>query len=218
MANVILDNDFQEAGVTENRDFKKLVFPLHFEFKITTLANDFVVKDANGQTLAYVRQKMFKFVEDIQIFTNESKKEQIYNIKADRWIDFNSIYSFFDKNDKLMGSVARKGMKSLWKAQYQIHNNNKELAYHIKEINPWTKVFDALFGEIPILGFFTGYVFNPKYSISDLNENMLVKMKKEPSFFGRKFTIDLVGDLPEQDEEDVMLSLMMFVLLERRRG
>jgi uncharacterized protein YxjI len=40
---------------------KNLQFPLQFSFKISTLSNDFTVKDANGVTVSYIKQKMFKF-------------------------------------------------------------------------------------------------------------------------------------------------------------
>ena len=46
---------------------QNLQFPIKFVFKISTLANDFTAKDANGNVIAYVRQKMFKFKEDISI-------------------------------------------------------------------------------------------------------------------------------------------------------
>jgi hypothetical protein len=43
-------------------------------------------------------------------------------------------------------------------------------------------------------------------------------LKKDASFFGRKFTVSKEGDLKDEDEENIALSLMMMILLERRRG
>ena len=61
---------------------KDLQFPINFKFKIGTLANDFVATDASGTTVAYVRQKMFKLKEDILIYSNESKSDTLFRIKA----------------------------------------------------------------------------------------------------------------------------------------
>lgn len=75
-----------------------------------------------------------------------------------------------------------------------------------------------MLGEIPILGFFTGYLFNPTYLVTDTSGNVVVEMKKDPSFFGRKFSISKHINIDLDDQERLILSLMMMVLLERRRG
>ena len=77
---------------------------------------------------------------------------------------------------------------------------------------------DALFVEIPILGMFTGYFFNPKYLVTDTSGNQIARLSKQASFWGRKFKLETLGDLPADKSESVMLSLMMMMLLERRRG
>lgn len=202
----------------ETKDFKQLNFPLEFEFKIGTLANDFIAKDAQGGMIAYVRQKMFKFKEDVILFSDQSKSKELYRIKADRWIDFNANYSFTNANGAYMGSVGRKGMKSLWKASYTIFNPEKVEEYTVSEENPWAKVGDAVLGEIPIVAMFTGYLCNPKYIVKDGKGEIIARLSKQASFFGRKFKLDSVGAIPTEDGERIMLSLMMIVLLERRRG
>ncbi|GMN08886.1 hypothetical protein MTsPCn9_06580 [Croceitalea sp. MTPC9] len=195
-----------------------LNFPISFDFNITTLSNDFTAKDANGKVIAYVRQKMFKLKEDIEVFSNETKTQVNYHIKADKWIDFSTAYSFTDSSDKELGKVARKGWASLWKANYDIIDQHQKPQYKIREENAWVKVADGLLGQIPILNFFTGYLFNPSYIVLDKQEQIVVRLKKEASFFGRKFQISQVKPTDADDDHRIMLSLMMLVLLERRRG
>lgn len=193
-------------------------YPLKLSFKIGTMANDFSIKDANQETVAYVRQKMFKFIEEIQVFTDESKAEIQYTIKANKWIDFSASYQFFDADGKQIGRVARKGMASLWKARYEVYNGNDELLFLIQEENPWTKVFDAFLGEIPVVGIFTGYFFNPSYKVARQDESIVRRLKKDASFFGRSFSVEKVDEISQEEDETVVLSLMMMILLERRRG
>jgi uncharacterized protein YxjI len=211
----ILDSNFVNHTTA---DFKEFDFPISFEFKIGTLANDFVAKDASGNTIAYVRQKMFKFKEAIMIYAEESKTNLLYKINADRIIDFNASYAFSDANDNVIGRVGRKGMKSLWKANYEIFDNDNNQDFSIREENPWTKVFDAMMSEIPVVGMFTGYMFNPKYSVSKADGTIVARLSKEASFFGRKFKLDKLADFEPGDSERIMLALMMMVLLERQRG
>ena len=195
-----------------------LSYPIQFNFNITTLSNDFTASDSQGRTIAYVKQKMFKLKEDITVFNNESKTQINYKINADRWIDFSAAYSIKNSSQVEIGKIARKGWKSLWKTEYELINKHQKLQYYIREDNAWVKVFDALLGQIPILSFFTGYVFNPSYSVIDLQNKALLKMKKEPSFFGRKFQLTKPDAAHLEDEESILLSLMMMVLLERRKG
>lgn len=193
-------------------------FPVTFEFKISTLANDFTAKDTGGNTIAYVRQKMFKLKEDISVFNNDTRSSLNYKIKADKWLDFSTAYSFYDHKNKEFGKVARKGWKSLWNAHYEIIDEHQKQQYVINEKNPWVKVLDSLLGEIPILSFFTGYLFNPTYLVKNNEGKTVVELTKLKSFFGKNFEVSKVGELDSDDDDRVMLALMMFVLLERRRG
>jgi uncharacterized protein YxjI len=197
---------------------RDLQFPIQLTFNIGTLSNDFSAVDANGRTMAYVKQKLFKLKEDISIFSDESKTELHYKIKADRWIDWSAAYSMTHADGRELGKIALKGWRSLWKAKYLIIDQHQKEQFTIEEENDWVKVWDNLLGEIPILGLLTGYLFNPSYAVTNLNGRKVVRLKKQASFFGRKFEITKLGTLENDDDERVILGLMMMVLLERRRG
>jgi len=194
-------------------------YPLNLLFKISTFHNDFTIKDEEDRTLFYVRQKLFKLKEEIMIFSDESRSEQQYAIQADRWLDFNANYTFTDtKTTETIGKVGRKGMRSIWKANYNALDVDGVEDYQIKEDNGWVKVGDSFLGEIPILNILTGYVFNPSYTMYDKAGNKVLQLKKIPSFFGRKFTLDKLSDINPKDEIRLILCFMMMILLERERG
>ena len=196
-----------------------LNYPLDFKFKITTLSSDFNIMDRNGNYVAYVRQKMFKFKEDVIVFNDESKSKELFRIKANQWIDFNASYAIRSvETGQNFGKLARKGMRSLWKAKYEIFDATDRSKYSISEDNGWTKVFDSLMGEIPIIGMFTGYFLNPAYSVKDANGQVIFRLKKMPSLIGRRFQLDRLVDIPDEEESLIILSYLMMVLLERSRG
>ena len=111
-----LEEDVLDNNTKETEAIKDYAYPLNFQFKVTSLANDFNVKDANGNSLAYVRQKMFKLKEAISVFSNENRSELLYKINADRIIDFNASYSFTNADEEVIGRIGRKGAKSILKA------------------------------------------------------------------------------------------------------
>ncbi|AZA79475.1 hypothetical protein EG359_19560 [Chryseobacterium joostei] len=198
---------------------KNLNYPLDFKFKISTLASDFNITDKNGNYVAYVRQKMFKLKEDVVVFNDESKTKELFRIRANKWIDFNASYSLNDIVDnKNYGRLARKGMRSLWKSSYDILDANDQPKFKVQEDNAWVRFWDSFVGELPIIGMFTGYFLNPSYTVTGIDGKAYFKLKKMPSFFGRRFQLDRLIDIDDEEESLVILSLLMMTLLERARG
>ncbi len=196
-----------------------LNYPLDFKFKITTLSSDFNITDRNGNYVAYVRQKMFRLKEDVVIFSDETRRKELFRIKADRWLDFNASYSITNQFDgQNYGRLARKGMRSFWKATYDVMDRNGQSKFHISEDNAWIKFLDGFVSDIPLIGMFTGYFLNPSYSVKDRSGKVFFRLKKMPSLIGRRFQLDRAMDISDEDESVVVLSLLMMVLLERARG
>lgn len=210
----IIDQDMRKV---EN-NLVAFNFPLEFEFKISSLVNDFIAKDASGRTIAYVRQKMFKFKEAISVYTNDSRTEVLYTIDADRVIDFNANYAFSDAGGKHLGRIGRRGAKSILKAHYEIFDTDSEIEFQIREENPWAKVFDALIGQLPVVSMFTGYFLNPKYIVTRPDGTQVARLSKEASFFGRRFSLTQLSTIEKGEDERLLLGLMMMSLLERSRG
>ena len=107
---------------------------------------------------------------------------------------------------------------------YPIDDPNGNQTHFIKEDNPWVKVGDVLFGQIPFLGILGGFVFHPSYTCyvggnyEDKSQPVMA-IKKEPGFFEGLYTINLVDQNVRQiDEVRTLLSFMLMVQFMRRRG
>ena len=196
-----------------------LQYPLTISFKIVALAPQLTVRDANGNLLAYVRQKLFKLKEAITVYADESQTQPLYAINADRIIDFSARYNFTTQNGTALGSIKRSGMRSLWKAHYEIDEGNTATpTMSIKEENAWIKVIDGLVGEIPILGMFSGYLFHPAYLVTRQDGTVVTRVEKQPAFFEGKFTIENKAPVNAAEEQSILLSTIMLLMLERDRG
>ena len=196
----------------------QLHFPLKFEFRFFSISPQFLVYDAYHNEIAFVKQKLFRLKEAITVYNNSSQTEELFKINAKQWIDWSANYEFNDAIGNYLGKVARHGTRSMWKATYDIYDSNDVHEFRIEEDNGFVKVMDSLFSEIPLIGILSGYVFNPKYNVVDSNGEKVAVFIKNKSLMGLDFSLELLQNLPKSNQIRIALSLMMMVLLERKRG
>jgi uncharacterized protein YxjI len=192
-------------------------YPLRLTFKFWTLTPKLSITNKDGNPVFFVRQQLFRLKEVIDVFTDSTLSKQLYTIKADRIIDFSARYNFTDNRGQTLGAVKRRGIRSLWKAHYEIFEGN-QVTFIIQEENPWIKVLDSVFAEIPVVGMFTGLVFNPTYLVTRSNGTLVMRLEKIPSFWSRLYSIKQLNTLSSQEETLILLSQLMMILLERNRG
>ena len=192
-------------------------YPLEIKFKLIALAQQLSITDAGGSLVFYVRQKAFKLREAITVFGDREQTRPLYHINAEKILDFSGRYNFTDASGQSVGSVKREGMRSIWKAHYDIYDG-PDVVLTVREESAWTRVFDSLFGEIPVLGMFTGYLFHPAYIVSRPNGSAVLRMRKQPAFFEGRFRVEKLGVIGEDEELRSLLGLVMLILLERARG
>lgn len=196
-------------------------YPIQLNFKLIALAPRIFVRDAGGQSIFYVQQKVMALKEHVRVFSNEQMQQQLYEIRADRILDFSARYYFRDMSGGELGSIKHRGMRSIWSATYEIFNPGAgEPTYQLKEDNPWVKVGDALLSDIPVVGMLTGYFLHPTYTVTHLATGTpVLRLKKQPAFFESSFTIEKLDDrLQGEHETRLLLAVLMAVQLERSRG
>lgn len=193
-------------------------FPLDARFKLLAIASQITVTDAQGRLMYYVKQKAFKLKEAVTVFADEGQTRPLYKIAADRILDISASYRIEDEGGAEVGILQRRGMRSLWRAHYEIHQGGRP-AFFIHEENPWTRVLDAVIGDIPILGIFSGYFFHPAYLVSRAEDQPAVlRVVKRPALFEGLFRIDALAPPPAQSLDVAVISVLMILLLERARG
>ncbi len=193
-------------------------FPLEFRFKTLAISQQISVMDAAGQLIWYVKMKAFKLREAVTVFADEQQTRPLFEIQADRVIDIGASYAIRDVVTQApIGMVHNKGMRSLWRANYEIVRDGRVM-YTVREENPWVKVVDGLLTQIPVVGMFSGYLLHPRYIASSADGVEVLRMRKEAAFFEGRYSVEQAAPLGGQDETLLMIGVLMIVMLERSRG
>ncbi|HNZ25922.1 MAG TPA: hypothetical protein PLG34_07680 [Spirochaetota bacterium] len=190
-----------------------LSYPLNFTFKIVAFNPQVSVSDSAGNEVFYVKQKALALKESIKVFSDKSQSNVLFNINANKIIDFSAQYNITLPQGDAVGSLKRQGMKSIWKADYRIFNPSGEQIGVIKEENPWLKVLDSFLSGIPFLSM----LVNPSYIIEE-NGKAVFRLKKRPAVFEGKFVLEKIGEATDANESLLIQSVIMAMLLERLRG
>lgn len=192
-------------------------YPIELNFKLLTFGQRITATDADGNVIMFIKQKMLKLKEQVEVYNDADQTQLLFTMKADRVIDFSANYHFADAQGNDWGAVRRKGMRSLWSAHYEIMQDG-EIDMQMCEESAFKKVLEALLGEIPLIGILAIYLINPTYLVSRPDGTPLLRLTKKPAFFEGKFVLEKLNDIPEDDEVRSLLAILMAALLERKRG
>lgn len=193
-------------------------FPLDLRFKLLAISSQIAVTDAQARLVYYAKQKAFKLKEAVTVFADEGQTRPLFTIAADRVLDISARYRIEDAGGVEVGVLQRRGMRSLWRAHYEIHQGGRQ-TFLIREESAWVRVLDGIVGGIPILSLFTGYMFHPAYLVSHGEEQpTLLRVVKQPALLEGRFRIDAVAPPGDQALDVVVVSILMMLLLERARG
>ena len=93
--------------------------------QVFALAGKFRVYDSSGKLMLFSEQKMFKLREDIRVFSDESKAQEVLMIKARQIIDFSAAYDVVDSTTgQKVGALRRKGLASMLRDEWEILDVN----------------------------------------------------------------------------------------------
>ena len=195
-------------------------YPLQLNRKILAASPQIYVSDADGNPVLFVKQKIFKLKEHVEVFTDNTRENKLCDIKANKVIDWSAAYNFSNAEGNRFGGVRRKGMRSLWRAHYEIYPDDaaQPAEFSIREESVIVRLLDNVLSGIPIIGIFTGYFTNPSYIITDSNGNAVMRLKKKPALWEGKFSIESIAETDPQQQIRILVALLMMTLLEQHRG
>src|SRR5215467_3027169 len=95
--------------------------------RIFSFSPQFFFLDANGNTLAFLRKKVFTWKDEIRVFTDETQTMELLYIKARKIIDWGTAFDVTDSiNQQKVGALKRQGWKSLLRKEWTILDENDQ--------------------------------------------------------------------------------------------
>lgn len=89
--------------------------------QVFALAGKFRFYAPNGQLVLYSEQKMFKLREDIRVYADEAKTQEVLMIKARQIMDFSAAFDVVDSaSGQKVGALRRKGLASILRDEWEI--------------------------------------------------------------------------------------------------
>jgi len=85
------------------------------------LTGRFRFYDPVGNLVMFSEQKMFRLREDIRVYSDEGKTQEVLSVKARQIVDFSAAYDVVDTalNQKV-GALRRKGLRSLLRDEWEV--------------------------------------------------------------------------------------------------
>ena len=89
--------------------------------QVFALAGKFRFYEPGGNLVLFSEQKMFKLREDIRVYSDESKTQEVLMIKARQIVDFSAAYDVVDSTTgQKVGALRRKGLASILRDEWEI--------------------------------------------------------------------------------------------------
>ncbi|HEX9332643.1 MAG TPA: hypothetical protein VF896_12190 [Anaerolineales bacterium] len=85
------------------------------------LTGKFRFYDPAGRLVMFSEQKMFRLRDDIRVYSDESKSQEVLKIKARQILDFSAAFDVIDMEmNQKVGVLRRRGLRSLLRDEWQV--------------------------------------------------------------------------------------------------
>lgn len=179
--------------------FRKKVFKL--------FGGSFKILDTQGNILFYSEQKAFRLKEDLRIYSDETKRNELINIKTPQILDFSSTYIVTDSaTGQQVGALKRKGFKSIITDEWLFLSNDLKEIGKMKEKNLGGALLSRFINLIP-----------QNYVIVDSNEREVALIKQFFNPFVLKYQLTFTDTNPLIDKRLILAAGILLCSIEGRQ-
>lgn len=157
--------------------------------QVFALTGKFRFFDPSGNLVMFSEQKMFRLREDIRVYSDESKQQEVLMIKARQIIDFSAAYDVIDPtaNEKV-GVLRRKGWNSLLRDEWEVLNAQDQ---------PIGILFEDSMGLAMLRRLLLGSLLPQNYDLT-IGATRVADLKQRFNLFRYELDLDLSMDTAKQ--------------------
>lgn len=177
--------------------------------KIFSFPRKYAVYDPQGQLVAYSKKSAFKLKEELRIFADEGMTRELLMVKARNIINFNAVYDITDSamGGQRVGSLQRKGLKSLIKDEWTIRDANEQEIGAIAE--------DSM--ALALVRRFLTAIIPQRFDFF-LGGQEVGQAAQNWNFFAPKMAVDLTKDPGKRlDRRIALAAVMRLMIIEGRQ-
>jgi uncharacterized protein YxjI len=186
--------------------------------KLTLLVNryDYFLYDNNtkGEQIAFAEQDRFAFREAITVWTNDSRTETLFTVKAEKLLDVHGKFLVKDAAGELIGYCRKSFRASLTRSTWEIFDSKDVLLFTAKERSTSMGVFRRVAQFVPYLGDIAGFL-----PINFIFEKDGVSVGHHERLWGRltdQYKVELQSELDHVDRRLVFaLGILLDALQDR---
>lgn len=169
---------------------------------LSIVGGKFHIYDNSGQLVLFSQMKAFKLKEDIRLYSDETMNKELVTIQARSVIDFSATYDIVDAvTGERLGSLRRRGMKSILKDEWVILNPSESEIGLIKEDNSL----------LALLRRFLTNLIPQSFSV-EINNRKITVFKQNFNPFVGKLNVDFSLDTANQLDRRLGLAAAVLLL------
>jgi len=174
--------------------------------KMVSMAPAFFLRDESGAPLAFLRQEMFAWKDDIRVFSDETETQELLRIRGRKVLDFGAAFDVTDSvRGQKVGVLKRQGWKSFVRAEWKIFDAEEREVGAIRE--------DSLFRAM--VRRFLGNMLLKGYSF-ELDGEKAGTAKRVWNFFVPTMKVDFSNDPQKRlDRRLLVASVVLLMTVER---
>ena len=171
------------------------------------LTGKFRYYDPTGRLVMFSEQKMFKLREDIRVYNDENKSQEVLSIKARQIIDFSAAYDVVDAGlNQKVGALRRKGLRSILRDEWEVLDAND---------NVIGKLFEDSIGLALLRRFLLGSLLPQNYDVT-VGDTRVADLKQR--FNPLRYELDLDFRMDTTNRLDRRLGIAAGILLAAVEG
>jgi uncharacterized protein YxjI len=165
--------------------------------------------DPQGELVLFSEQKMFKLREDIRVFADEQKAQEVLSIKARQIMDFSAAYDVVDSmTGEKVGTLRRKGLKSILRDEWDVLDANDQVV---------GALFEDSIGLAMLRRLIAGSLLPQNYDLT-MSDQRVADLKQRFNLFRYEMDIDFSMDTARRlDRRLGLAAAVLLAIIEGRQ-